>query len=259
MAVGVFDRVWKHSKHGGTELLVLLAIADNANEEHAEAWPSIAYLAQKTRMTERGVQKVIRRLQQSGELEVLPPKGDRKANTYRVNVAERTGEQRSGVNDVQGEPPFGGEGEQDSPGGVNGGSPKPSIEPSIEPSTTPYSPPGDGMTQTGSIYSDDFETFWKAYPRKVKKGYAWQSWQKIKARPTLEAVLLAIDGYRESLDWLKNDGEFIPHPSTWINGRCWEDAPTTKKHIDHLKEDTYLVSIGREPIWPASMGGLKDD
>ena len=26
-----------------------------------------------------------------------------------------------------------------------------------------------------------------------------------------------------SADWTKDDGQFIPHASTWLNGKRWED------------------------------------
>jgi hypothetical protein len=28
---------------------------------------------------------------------------------------------------------------------------------------------------------------------------------------------------RQSAQWQRDDGQFIPHPSTWLNGRRWED------------------------------------
>jgi hypothetical protein len=69
--------------------------------------------------------------------------------------------------------------------------------------------------------ADGFEEFWKAYPRKVGKGAALASWRK--AKPPLDAVLTAIRKARQSPDWLKDRGAFIPHPSTWLNQSRWED------------------------------------
>jgi hypothetical protein len=66
-----------------------------------------------------------------------------------------------------------------------------------------------------------FEEFWKAYPRKVGKGAALASWRK--AKPPINAVLSAIQKARQSPDWLKDRGAFIPHPSTWLNQSRWED------------------------------------
>lgn len=68
MSVGWSDRVWKHATVGGSRLLVLLALADNADEATGLAWPSLAYLAKKTRKDERWVQRCIRDLERAGEL-----------------------------------------------------------------------------------------------------------------------------------------------------------------------------------------------
>ena len=33
----------------------------------------------------------------------------------------------------------------------------------------------------------------------------------------------AIEKQKKSAQWTKNDGQFIPHPTTWLNGKRWED------------------------------------
>jgi hypothetical protein len=68
----------------GTERLVLLALADCANDEGRECWPSVATLARKCRVDERTVQRVIRRLAEGGHLLILPSSGGRAANRYSV-------------------------------------------------------------------------------------------------------------------------------------------------------------------------------
>ena len=39
----------------------------------------------------------------------------------------------------------------------------------------------------------------------------------------LEVLLTAIEKQKESAQWSKDNGQFIPHPTTWLNGRRWED------------------------------------
>jgi hypothetical protein len=42
--------------------------------------------------------------------------------------------------------------------------------------------------------------------------------------PELLAVMLAaIDRQRGTEQWRKDDGQFIPHPATWLNGGRWHD------------------------------------
>lgn len=66
--------VWEHSKARGSELLCLLALADYANDE-GEAYPGVKRLAQRCRVNKRAVQKILHKLGEVGEIEVLPNKG----------------------------------------------------------------------------------------------------------------------------------------------------------------------------------------
>ena len=70
--------------------------------------------------------------------------------------------------------------------------------------------------------SEAFLAFWQSYPRKTGKRVAWKAWKNIN-RPQLEVILDAIRKARQSPDWLKERGAFIPHPSTWLNQARWED------------------------------------
>lgn len=76
----------------------------------------------------------------------------------------------------------------------------------------------------GGVYSSDFLTFWSAYPKRKSKGEAWKAWQKI--RPDsglLEAMLEAIRIQTQGAGWMKDGGQYIPYPATWLNQRRWED------------------------------------
>jgi thiol-disulfide isomerase/thioredoxin len=84
MSVRVMSWVWDYSPVGGNDRLMLLAIADNADDTGANAWPSIATLARKTRVDERTVQRIIRRLTDGGHLKVEATAGGRRSNRYTV-------------------------------------------------------------------------------------------------------------------------------------------------------------------------------
>jgi hypothetical protein len=77
------DRVWKNSIQAGGKLLLLLAIADFANDD-GMAYPGIDTLAQKTRQSRRTVQRQISELEELGELAVEPGTGRSNTNTYWV-------------------------------------------------------------------------------------------------------------------------------------------------------------------------------
>jgi len=67
----------------------------------------------------------------------------------------------------------------------------------------------------------DFDMFWIAYPKKVGKEAARKAWAK--ANPNLATVLNALEWQKVSPQWFKNNGLYIPNPSTWINQHRWED------------------------------------
>jgi len=74
------------------------------------------------------------------------------------------------------------------------------------------------------VYSDDFLLFWNVYPRKEGKGYAFECWEKRKKPiPAIGTVIESVERYKQSNKWKENNGKYIPHPSTWLNKRCWED------------------------------------
>jgi uncharacterized protein YdaU (DUF1376 family) len=66
-----------------------------------------------------------------------------------------------------------------------------------------------------------FEEFWQAYPKKVGKDAAAKSWVKVKAR--IDDVLPALAWQKESDQWRRNDGQFIPNPATYLNQGRWHD------------------------------------
>lgn len=88
-----------------------------------------------------------------------------------------------------------------------------------------------------NIYTPSFQTpvleelflkFWKAYPKKVGKQDALKAFKKIK--PTEELVdqmVNVIYDAKNTEQWTKNNGQYIPNPSTWLNQGRWEDDIST--------------------------------
>jgi hypothetical protein len=85
MSVRAMTRVWESSKHTGTELLMLLAIADFA-DDHGNAYPAVGTLAAKCRTTPRHANRILCALRESGELEVRMNAGPRGTNLYRLTM-----------------------------------------------------------------------------------------------------------------------------------------------------------------------------
>lgn len=84
MSVKVMSWVFDHSESTGNERLVLLAIADHANDETWSCWPSVARLAVKAKVSERTVQRAIRSLVELGEIGIGEGTGPRGTHRYTV-------------------------------------------------------------------------------------------------------------------------------------------------------------------------------
>lgn len=78
MSIKFMTAVWEREDLASTQKLVLLALADWANDEGL-CWPSINRLALKASLTTRGVQKAIRSLEDAGFIrrEEIAGKGNR--------------------------------------------------------------------------------------------------------------------------------------------------------------------------------------
>lgn len=62
-----------------------------------------------------------------------------------------------------------------------------------------------------------FDEFWKLYPKRKSKGEAEKAWHKI-SRETKDRIIQILPFYVFS-----EDPQYIPHPATWLNRKCWED------------------------------------
>jgi hypothetical protein len=73
-------------------------------------------------------------------------------------------------------------------------------------------------------YTDEFERFWSAYPKKVGKGAAFKAWKNLNGtRPEVDELIRIVEQQKKSEQWCKQGGQFIPNPQTWLNQARWED------------------------------------
>lgn len=83
MSIKVMTEVWDSSSAKGSARLVLLSLADHANDE-GYCYPSVARLARKSVLSERNVQLVLSELETRGELVRLLGTGRGHVNQYWV-------------------------------------------------------------------------------------------------------------------------------------------------------------------------------
>lgn len=85
MSVKVMTAVWEESVHKGAALLIMLALADHANDEGV-SWPGLERLAQRARVSDRQAQAISTALIASGELHTLRNAGRGHTNLYLVTI-----------------------------------------------------------------------------------------------------------------------------------------------------------------------------
>jgi hypothetical protein len=86
-----------------------------------------------------------------------------------------------------------------------------------------------------------FDLFWEQYPKRRSKGQAEKTWVKLKPDEQLfEAIMAGLERAKTSVEWLKDDGQYIPYPSSWLNAKGWEDEYTTSKEVGGNGNHSYL-------------------
>jgi hypothetical protein len=197
MSVQAMQWVIEHSQHKGSDLLVLLMVANHAGSEGWECWPSVELLAQECRLSERNIQYILRRLEKAGELAVKHGGGPRGTHLYRLLE----------VQPIAGRKVFRGatqrqkEVQPAAPRGRNPLHPN-HKEPSLEPS------------------SISFDDWYSNFPRHEGKGAAKKAWAKAISKAPPEDLIDAAVRYRNDPN---RDPAYTCLPATWLNQERWED------------------------------------
>lgn len=81
-----------------------------------------------------------------------------------------------------------------------------------------------------------FAQFWVSYPRKEKKVAAEKAFAKINPDDALlSRMLSALSLAKQTEQWRKDDGAFVPHASSWLNGRRWEDEVPRSASVEEAR------------------------
>lgn len=89
-----------------------------------------------------------------------------------------------------------------------------------------------------SGYEESFERFWSCYPRKTAKQNALKAWLKLKPDEALvNGILSALERFKKTEQWLRDNGRYIPYPATWLEDRRWEDEVCSPPQNNADKSD----------------------
>ena len=71
---------------------------------------------------------------------------------------------------------------------------------------------------------DAFDAFWASYPKKASKGDARKAWKQIQPdSELLTKMLTSLERAKTCAGWIKDGGQYIPYPATWLRAEGWED------------------------------------
>jgi len=209
MSIRLMSDVWR-TDLPTVEKMVLLVIADHANDEGTQAYPSQATMAAKASISIRTVQRAVNNLVGQGYIKMFKGAGgspdcreDRRPHLYQINVGKLRGDSMTGrQSDANGATLTTSTGRQSRP--MNH-----PLEPSIEPS-----------------HQTSFDEFWKVYPRKVGKQAAIKAFAK--AIKNNEPNVIIEGALRYANDPNRVDA-FTAHPTSWLNAGRWNDDPLPER------------------------------
>lgn len=89
---------------------------------------------------------------------------------------------------------------------------------------SPPSPSEEGGEKEKDVIEIRFAEFWSAYPKKASKQYALKAWKKLQPDAELhEKIMQAVNAQKQSKQWHRDNGQYIPYPATWLNGGQWDN------------------------------------
>jgi len=91
-----------------------------------------------------------------------------------------------------------------------------------------------------TMTDEHFDEFWEQYPRKVGKQKCKNKFLRLSV-DKFDKIMSALEEQKDTDQWKRNDGQFVPHPTTWINQGRWEDDPEAYNYEEDDKETGVAV------------------
>ena len=198
--------------------LVLLMLANHCNDHTRQCNPSQKLLAEECSMGLSTLKRHLVDLEEAGYLETVNVFKDniQRPNQYLLKLSSSPN--RATPQPESGYPP----------------SPNRATEPEVKTRIEP-------VDQKNNFFAE----FWKAYPRKTNKGFAEKVFAKLKVDQELLTKMIQAIHLQSRTVWKDKDQQYIPHPSTWLNGERWEDEVSTFVKPVSLSEQATNRILGR--------------
>ena len=103
---------------------------------------------------------------------------------------------------------------------------------------------------------EKFDRWYAEYPKKQAKGDARKAWEQTAAiRPDLESMLTTLRQQVRSSDWMRDGGQYIPLPASYLRAERWDDVIAVELPKPERKLDRYelanMEQERREAEWKA--------
>ena len=110
------------------------------------------------------------------------------------------------------------------------------IEKEIEKEAQPLPANAGGVEPQVLTYEEQaFNSFWDCYPKKVNKKGCFKTFKNIKnLKDELPLILEAVERFKNTKAWQKDNGQYIPYPQTFLNQERWKDK-SVETRDDKLK------------------------
>ena len=106
--------------------------------------------------------------------------------------------------------------------------------------------PNDAHSERMRRERENFQIFWKAYPKKINKQRAWEAYlQSGAAEMDQQRLLAALEDQKVSENWRKEAGRYIPKPVDWLTDGRWEEEvlpPYQGYHPSDIDSRSYTGS-----------------
>ena len=191
MSIEMLNAGWNITGLTPTRKLILLLLCNYADENN-QCYPSHRHIADKVGLKDtKGVQRTIKEFEQMGFLSIQhrkDSKGSYTSNKYTLLLPSGSVTTRV-----------------------------------VEPVSEGVGEPKNTKEDTKTLYSKAFDVFWSDYPRKVGKYQSAKSFQKACKVVDCKVIQVATINYARICKAEGTEQQFIPHATTWLNQRRWEE------------------------------------
>jgi DNA-binding transcriptional ArsR family regulator len=203
MSARAITWAWEQSAASSGEKLVLIALADRADED-GHCWPSAEWLGTKTGLNERSVRRHLDSLEKRGLLaRVRRHRADGTLGVYDYYLSVEIMVGTTG-----------------HPRPVDHRTPAPGSPPDTGArAETTIPKTSKGTTDVVPAAPADFDKFWEAYGRKVGKKAACGQWDRhVRGKVDPEMVIAAAAAYAAV-----TPVKYRKHPERWLRDHRWAD------------------------------------